>query len=101
MGEPVTTAAGGVAVEQTVESVPAGWATDPPVATAVIPRDGFHDRREVDAAVSAGQPTLAGYPLHPAALSFLVETKRSIAGIRSWCDWAETQIAKAEAIGGG
>lgn len=111
MGEPVTTGAGGGDVspdsvtpmigvpDSVTPPVPGVLGTDPPAP--IIPRDGFHDTREIAAAEAGQLPTSAGYPLHPAAKEVLQGVRQAIDGMRSWADWAEAQLNKAAAIGSG
>ena len=98
MGDPVTTGAGGSEVEPAPAVAVAQSIT---TRQPLIPKDGFHDTRESMAAERGGFPTEAGYPLHPAAQQVLKGLTDAIAGIRSWADWAEAQVAKAASIGAG
>jgi hypothetical protein len=93
----VTTGAGGAAVDEPA----AAPAAAPEQPRAVLPTDGFHDTREQQVAAASGVPTNEGYPLHPAAVQIIRELRKAVAGQRSWADWAEAQIARAEKIAAG
>lgn len=100
MGEPVTTTAPSAGPE----TAPVIDSIEPAVVAPVlpvVPRDGFHDSREVAAAMAQGLPTQDGYPLHPAAQEILREARSGVAAVRQWADYLDGQLNRAAAIGTG
>lgn len=99
----VTTGAGGAPVEEAdlpvIASIEPAPAAGPP--QPVIPKDGFHDSREVQAAMAGGLPTQDGYPLHPAAQERLRNIQAGINAIKGWVDNMQSELSRAIAIGTG